>query len=37
MSAAAGGGAGEGEFPTLVSPQWLKDNMSKVKVLNATW
>lgn len=24
-------------FPAIVSPQWLKDNFSKVKILDATW
>lgn len=34
---AAGASAGEENFPTLVSADWLKDHLGDVKVLNATW
>lgn len=36
-AAAAGAAAGGEAFPSLVSADWLKENLGGVKVLNATW
>lgn len=36
-AAAGGSAAASATFPTLVSPEWLRQHLGEVKVANASW